>query len=271
MSGKGKRAFTLLEVTVALSVSSILACMAVAGFKHCRSSMTAGRVAAEVTAIDDALERYLGKRGRLPADADGDGVVSEAEIAAELREWGYLANLKTDGEYVVDPWGVPYVIVLACDYDVRADDVLVDAAGDPFNDFVNGYQVYSTALLGTDYENDFAHLSNVAAAEETQVATAAETALPPLTEEDIAMLAAQADKAAVEADKYYAKAVDYYSKGNLDKAIDNATLASDYATGAMNLANLAAAYDSQYQDKAAAYTAKAGDYADYLAWLESLL
>jgi len=271
MSGKGKRAFTLLEVTVALSVGSILACMAVAGFKHCRSSMTAGRVAAEVTAIDDALERYLGKRGRLPADADGDGVVSEAEIAAELREWGCLANLKTDGECVVDPWGVPYVIVLACDYDVRGDDVLVDAAGDPFNDFVNGYQVYSTALLGTDYENDFARLSNIAAAEETQVATAASTALPPLTQQDIAMLAAQADQAAADADAWHANAVFLEGEGDIGGAVSAAETSLDYATGAMNLANLAAAYDSQYQDKAGAYTAKAGDYADYLAWLEGML
>jgi hypothetical protein len=127
----------MAEVVVTVGVLSVVGGFTAVAGVNAKRSAEIEAAKAGVIAIEDAVERYVMKRGRLPHDLDGDGIASTEEVFCQLAQWDCLASdFKRH-----DPWGGEYTVVLYRDYAVCESTRLL-ADGRPANDFSNGTQIF---------------------------------------------------------------------------------------------------------------------------------
>ena len=300
MRKRGSGGFTVLEITIAVAVASSLMLAGTAAGKSALRETRLRKAQAEVAAIDSALHRYILKRGRLPVDLDGDGVAVESEIISQLTQWNFLPRPLPDASgLVIDPWDTPYVVVFARDYVKRAADVLCDASGRPYNDYRNGFQVYSRILEDDTYTAGFDYLSNVPTtvaypgvpeADDVVVEPVDPVLVDPVIEEPeipseptvppadghghrgscgrrlgcssclvTIALMRQAETSVHNADVYIDAALDHAGRRSVTAAF-YASKSIRYVGAAAALVARAAEYDSTYDADAAAYAQKVTEY-----------
>ncbi len=140
----GRRAFTLVELLVVISIIAILAAIAVPSFSAILKKMKREQAKALAMQIANSIKAYYAEYNKYPLPADGSatevaplptdelltGTLMATDIVSNPKKINYLPELKTvegdkmgpgmkqEGEMmrIVDPWGKEYFVIMDADY-----------------------------------------------------------------------------------------------------------------------------------------------------------
>ncbi len=137
-----KCGFTLIELLVVIAILAILVTLGSKGLRNARISARKAQAMVEIKSIETAVKAYFNEYGKLPVEADDQGEgdpEASVEFSAEIidiltaenmddnrRELVFLEPQTASSGEFLDPWNVPYLIMMDTDYDGIID---VDVEG----------------------------------------------------------------------------------------------------------------------------------------------
>lgn len=110
---KKNKAFTLMELLVAMAIIVILAGMAVGGAQMARKRGAVTKARAAIAALEAAIDMYEQDLGEYPPSGNENLTKALTDTSSPPANWNgpYMRFKEEDleeGKYI-DPWGNPYV------------------------------------------------------------------------------------------------------------------------------------------------------------------
>jgi len=115
-----RRAFTLIEILVVVTILAMLASAIVLSFSGETDRARVARAKSDIATLENAIDRFKLDMRRYPAEEEGLVALAQKPDSEDATRWKgpYIKRLEKD------PWGNPYVYVVPGDHNTESYDLI---------------------------------------------------------------------------------------------------------------------------------------------------
>jgi len=115
-----RRAFTLIEILVVVTILAMLASAIVLSFSGETDRARVARAKSDIATLENAIDRFKLDMRRYPAEEEGLVALAQRPDSEDATRWKgpYIKRLEKD------PWGNPYVYVVPGDHNTESYDLI---------------------------------------------------------------------------------------------------------------------------------------------------
>ena len=115
-----RRAFTLIEILVVVTILAMLASAIVLSFSGETDRARVARAKSDIATLENAIDRFKLDMRRYPAEEEGLPALAQRPDSEDAARWKgpYIKRLEKD------PWGNPYVYVVPGDHNTESYDLI---------------------------------------------------------------------------------------------------------------------------------------------------